>query len=171
MATAIDIALDGYTLAIAAASNALASLNTPTDDPVRKLWNERLSDYLRRRAAYDANFEFGSHMTAELERDETLRNIEERYGKAYRTIPEAKAEADASWKKYLDADVQETETFLLPVWAAARALAETPAPDLASTMLKIELIKREETWNDRDFKGDAMANITADLARAHAMGL
>lgn len=149
----------------AAAAQAIGSLCKPTDDPIRAEWNERLGEYLRRRALYDAEDAFGEFRRMHDEHDLLVITLEERFGKAYRTVDAAKAEWGASWDALIAADEKNTLEFLEPLWAAARALTRTPAPDLPAAMLKMRIMKAEETWNDRDLDADAMALVKADMAR------
>lgn len=52
-----------------------------------------------------------------------------------------------------------------PFWAAARALAATPAPTFAAAMFKAHAIDVAEVWNDNDGATDYMALVQAELAR------
>ena len=57
------------------------------------------------------------------------------------------------------------ELYSRPMWEAARALVSLPSPDLAAFKIKLEVIDREEVWNDGNFDGDCWEIVKADAAR------
>jgi hypothetical protein len=150
-------------LVLAAASQAFAALSAETDDPARALWNERLAEYLRRRALYDAESAFGPFRAAQDAHDAVIQSLEARFGKSYRSKEGAKNELAASWAALTAADELNTRSFLEPLWNAARTLTLTPAPDLAAAIIKADIINREESWNDVDLDADAMDLVAADF--------
>ena len=140
-------------------SQALSTLGT---DPA---WDAALSRYLRLESLTHADAEFGAYAKANEADDLARLALEEKYGKAFRSNPEAAEKWGALHERMNAAERTQLETYVKPMWEAGRRLALTPAPTLAAAVFKGNFIHREEIWNDNQFEADAMAIVTADFAR------
>lgn len=138
---------------------ALATMGTcPT-------WDAAMTRFLSAVALADADTEYGeSAAQTEIRAREDIR-LAAKYGPGWRNIPAARAEADRNLPPILDAETAWTETFCEPVWQSARALALVPAPTLAATLFKAQMLDDQELWNDAQFTHNCMAIVQADFAR------
>ena len=154
---------NGYASMLAqAATTAIVNLSAD-----RTEWDKRLATFLRLQALSHAWEEYGEPMKLREVTDRIELDLEFRFGRNWRK--DAPPEALAEWRTATDRVVREeeqtTERFYRPLWTAQVALASTPAPDLAAALFKIELIEREEVWNDGDLKNDAFEIVAADIER------
>lgn len=144
------------------AAAATATINLSAD---RAEWDRRMAEYLRCDALHRADSAFGALSQADERRLRTSTALEITYGRGWKEEPAAKAERDAAWATFRAAEERHEATFLLPLWEAMRNLVLTHAPDLAAALFKVELIDREEVWNDARMTRDAMEIVREDMDR------
>ncbi|RIV83373.1 hypothetical protein [Aurantiacibacter zhengii] len=154
---------NGYASMLAqAATSAITNLSAD-----RTEWDKRLADYLRLQALSRAWEEYGAPAKLREASDRIELDLEFKFGRNWRK--DAPPKALAEWETAIDRVVREeeqtTERFYRPLWKAQVALANTPAPDLAAALFKVEMIERDEVWNDRDLSGDAFEIVAQDMAR------
>jgi hypothetical protein len=130
-------------------------------------WDDALASYRYCRALMEANEKFGPYHAAMENFDHERDRISKEYGgwQRARSTPDGKKQADRAWEACNAAEKEYSAEYLEPVWAAARKLVSTPAPDLAALRIKIEVIDREEVWNDAQFAGDTWDIVNEDAAR------
>jgi hypothetical protein len=130
-------------------------------------WDRKLSAYLRAEALQFADEKWGVYSEANDAYSRELTVLEQRHGQSPRT-PQIKA-LFASANSDLERAYEAWATqYFRPFLQAAWDLAACPSPSLAAALFKVELIHRDEIWNDSDFEGDAMAIVAtemSDLAR------
>lgn len=143
---------------LAAANPALAA----TGD---QEWDSRFADWLALDALARADIDFGPYAEACRHNDDTKRRLEHDHGLNFKACPKASAEWEVEWRKMLAAEDDRQDRYLAPMWRAARALALTPAPNLAAALYKVEVIKREELDNNGGFEVDPFQIVRDDIAR------
>lgn len=134
-------------------------------DPIRQEWNSALAEYFAAEALASADALFGAYWKAGACHDDLTAEIEAEFGRAWRSVPEAKARADAAFDVYEAALAKREAEFLIPLWAAEKRLSETPAPDMQAVAFKIEFIRRHKLMQDVTFTARAFELIREDLAR------
>lgn len=128
-------------------------------------WDTRFAEWLRLDGLLRANYAFGDMARAREEYDNAKWCLSEKYGKRFRSIPKADSAHSEAFQAIRAAEDRSMEQFGTPMWKACTALAETPAPNLAAALFKIELIKREELDNDASIARDAMEIVIEDMER------
>lgn len=104
---------------------------------------------------------------AEREHEEGRHLIEKEYG----SIAQARATADGesrlrrNYERMAAVEKASSDAYLLPLWKAMRDLVLTPAPDVAALRIKVDLIDKEEVWNDRLLEADCFELVRADIER------
>ena len=63
------------------------------------------------------------------------------------------------------AERQRDVDFLAPLWAAARALVQVPAPSIAAAVFKAVLVQHEDLNNDTMMESPPITFVSADLAQ------
>ena len=154
---------NGYaSMLVQAATTAIVNLSAD-----RTEWDKRLAAYLRLQALSHAWEEYGEPATLHEEAGHIEMRLEAKYGRSFKEL--ATPQELAEWRNALDLilrmEEQTTERFYRPLWTAQVALANTPAPDLSAALFKIEMIERDEVWNDKDLKRDAFEIVEADMER------
>lgn len=134
-------------------------------DPTRRGWDEALSQYLAAEALAAADSHFGPYWKAATAHEDLIAELVAEHGRAWRSVPEAKARADASFEEYQEALSQREDALLVPLWAAESKLSNTPAPDMQAVAFKIEFIRRHGLMQDAAFKQSAFDLIREDIAR------
>lgn len=133
-----------------------------------KLWNERLADWLLWSAVNRADSSFGKYAWLSTANDLAEARAAEKFGRQFETNPLALSEVEptrAALKQYEDAVI---EQFDRPLWKAAVVLAQTPAPNIAAALFKIQLIRREDLDCDATMERDAFDIVKEDMARLRA---
>jgi len=137
------------------------------DQAIRAEWDARLYDYQLARVLVDADQTFGTlNMASEAHERERQRVVAE-FGSWERAVRE-RGDDERARRAYAAcraAEQENLELYCEPMWAAARALVSTPAPDLAAIKIKLEVITKEEVWIDGTFDGDCWEIVKADAAR------
>lgn len=87
------------------------------------------------------------------------------YGSEWRTNAAARRKFDVANIIKNGAFDAHTARFYQPLWAAQRALVETPAPSLAAALFKARIAEDGEVWNDVNFHGDCAAVVDTELAK------
>jgi hypothetical protein len=138
------------------------ALSTLGSDSV---WDARLTAYLSAQALQRAETDFGKLSEATDINEREIDRAREIHGADWRSSPEACARvevariaANAAFEKW-SSDLCE------PYWQATRELVLTPAPTLAAALLKAQVIRLDEAWNDREIERDCVGIIAEDMAR------
>lgn len=133
----------------------------------RVAWDRALAAYHAARIIMEASESFGPQFEQSEEWGRERARLESEYGsyENAKAHPEGKLLAAAAWDKSQAADEAAAERFFQPLWTAANQVAVTPAPDMAALRIKLDIITREEVWNDPYFTGDAFKMVEAE-ARA-----
>lgn len=139
-----------------------AAMATTGIDPA---WDKALHAYIKADILQNAELEFGSVARAAMQRQTEQVEIEVKYGKEWKSIPEAQALDRVSFEKMQSADDHWANTVCRAYWRAGRELALTPAPSMAAIAFKATVIELNEMDNDRDFPADPMEVLHADFAR------
>lgn len=128
-------------------------------------WNSTFALWLRRQALSHAHEKFGPMSVAVADSREVEYMLEQKYGRAWRSIPEAME----AYRPVSDRESAQDEIiardFCAPQTDAAIALALHPAPNLAAALFKIEMIKIEELYNYTPMPRDPWEIVTEDMAR------
>lgn len=127
------------------------------------LWNTRLAEYQKRSALLKANREFGYWKRADEAFNDEKRRLEDRYG-AFRSS-EAPAAWEGAWAKMGQAEDAHHNNFIMPADQAAIALFNTPSPDLAAAIFKVQVIIDHELDNHCDIPGEPMDLVLAEMAQ------
>lgn len=130
-------------------------------------WDRMLSAYLSAEALQFADEKWGVYSEANDAYSRELTLLNQRHGQSPRT-PQIRvlfASANANLERAYEAWAAQ---YFRPFLQAAWDLAAYPSPSLAAVLFKVELIHRDEIWNDNEFEGDAMAIVIQDMARLSA---
>lgn len=128
-------------------------------------WDKALNAYLAALALADADAEFGQFEQAEESHLDTCYELEGKYGKSYRSVPEAAELARFSYDRLRADEERFSEQRLDPLFEAARELARTPAPTIGAALFKVLMIEREDLGNDIYLSDEAMGIVEGDFAR------
>lgn len=143
---------------------AAAATAVTSPDADRRLWDERMAAYLRADALFRAVQSFG--LMAEMDQDSSLEDykLECRYGAGFRSHPEVRPRLRKRYREHELIEARLVRDYSEPLWQAIRDLVDTPVPDLAAALFKIELIEREDVKLDADFKRDVFEVVAEDIA-------
>lgn len=144
------------------ASIAIQGLGTMGVDPE---WDQRVTEYLKRRTLFYADAAFGSSAAVEEGVLLAHTSLKQRYGKDYRSDRAAAKELAKLDAVRGAADIRQHEKYTSPYWQAARDFAACPAPTLAAALFKARIFDIDELWNDAHFKGDCMTIVSEDMDR------
>ena len=134
-----------------------------TNEAIRAEWDAKLYDYQLARLLVDANEKWGPLNQASEVHEHERRRLTAQYGSW--ELATASGQAGKTFSDCLAVEAQNLALYSEPMWAASRALVEVPAPDLAALKIKLEVIDREEAWNDGNLDGDCWEIVKADAAR------
>ena len=134
----------------------------------RSLWERNLTRYRVATAMMEAEYSFGPSSTAGEDYHVARAAAEHRFGNYRRAIANetCKAELHAAWMAMEQASDAAFNAYALPQFNAAIALIRTPAPDLESTLKKIEVVNKDRlhTTDDEDItREEVFAIIAAEL--------
>ncbi|HEX8579920.1 MAG TPA: hypothetical protein VF655_10045 [Allosphingosinicella sp.] len=134
---------------------------------MRREWERNLAAYQIAAALADADASFGPFAKENLAFDVSKQELQQAYGSIDRATvdPEGRASWERVWSRMGEAEETRYRQVLTPMWQAAIRLAETPAPDLAAALTKIEIIKHEELDNDTSTTRDPFELVAEDMAR------
>ena len=132
----------------------------------RAEWDARLYDYQLARLLVDADQTFGPLNVASEAHEHERRRLTAQFGSWQRAVGEGGCDERAR-RTFAACQAAGKENLQLcePMWAASRALVSVPAPDLAALRIKLDVIDKEEVWNDGNFDGDCWEIVKADAAR------
>ena len=135
-----------------------------SNENMHREWERRLTAYRIAAALSEADASFGRFA-----RENETFNVARRQHR-HRSVNHAKSESDGvsweeAWCRMGLAEKARLETFLEPMWEAARCLAKTSAPTLEATLIKVEIIKHEELDNDSEMGCDPFELVAEDFAR------
>lgn len=128
-------------------------------------WDRAVCEFLRLQALSHSNDEFGPFADANEAFDWVRLNVESKYGRSWREVPQAAEEMKAAHAAIRQAEEQQADEYLRPLWAAHRALALTPAPTFNAALFKSELMAWEEIWNDNRLERNGFEIVVEELAR------
>lgn len=148
------------TLRAAMTTRALSTLGACSPE-----WDNAVREVLRRQALYLSDVEFGPSSEAAEAFDRARFEIEAKHGRNWRDNPDAVEAMQTARAALNEAEEAATEQLLRPLWAAQRALALTPAPNLNAALFKSEIMAWEEIWNDNQLGRDGFEIVAEELAR------
>lgn len=136
------------------------------NQPTRAEWDARLHNYQLARLLVDADQTFGPLNVASEAHEHERRRLTAAFG-SWERATVAFGNDERARRTFAACQAAEEESLKLcePMWAASRALVSFPAPDLAALRIKLEVIDKEEVWNDGNFDGDCWEIVKADAAR------
>lgn len=132
------------------------------------IWDAALADYLRKEALDFSDYEFGRYAAAREESGWAACRLERKFGKAWKKNEEAQREWEPIDAKFRKDEEAYFDTFSDPLAVAAQALVDTPAPTLAATLFKVQVISRQELNVDIDIGVACMDTVAGDMARSAA---
>lgn len=134
---------------------------------IHQVWDRNLAAYQLAQLLIDADSGFGPLFFAQRAYYDERARIEAEYGswERARATPDGKARCDRAWQSMSAAEEAANNTRLYPCWSAIRDLVLKPAPDIAAVRLKVDLIAKEEVWNDRELEADCFKLVRADVER------
>lgn len=133
-------------------------------EAIRSEWDARLYDYQIARLMVDADEAWGPLNQVSEAHEQERRRVTEKYG-SWELAKASGAKVDDTLAGCQAVEQESLELYSRPMWEAARALVSLPSPDLAAFKIKLEVIDREEVWNDGNFDGDCWEIVKADAAR------
>lgn len=128
-------------------------------------WDKALIAYVAAFAKASADYEFGDFRHAIEKYQDGNNALEKACGREYRSTKEGAAVADLLYDEYQKAERQRDTQFLAPLWAAARALVQVPAPSIAAAVFKAVLVQHEDLDNDTMMDKPPITFVAADLAQ------
>lgn len=133
------------------------------------LWDARMINYLSLMTLGSADAAFGTLAQIERKLDETRRDTEIKYGKAWRMTQDGAELSAALHEADLAAGDAHSATYIEPYERTAIDLACTPAPTLRAAIFKTRLIRWVELDNHISMPRDPMEIVAEDFARLAAM--
>ena len=148
--------ITGLTVQEAQALMAPPRLGEPVDIDT---WNQRLRTYLLACCAEKTEREFGALAKAEQAHAAAVAEHGEGVDD-HRRHPALKM----AWDCYAAAEEAHTEHFSKPRWNAGEAVYVTPSPSLAALVQKVEVIDKEDAWDNEEttrLLGDDIRQLAA----------
>ena len=135
------------------------------NEAFRAEWDARLYDYQLARLMVDADQAWGPLNQASEAHEHERQRVIAKFGSWERAKVAGAGQINDTLAACQAVEKENLELYCEPMWEASRELVKVPAPDLAALKIKMEVIDREEVWNDGNFEGDCWEIVKADAAR------